>query len=105
MRNTLKILAGPLLAVITGCLFYYSGNDPAISKTAAVVMLMAYWWITEAVNIYVTSLLPVVLFPILGIMGIDAVAPQYMKDVIFLYIGGFILTFAIERWDLHKRFS
>lgn len=105
MRNTIKILLGPLLAVFTGLLFFWSGNDLVVCKTAAVLILMAYWWMTEAVNIYVTSLLPVVLFPILGIMGIDTVAPQYMKDVIFLYIGGFILTFAIERWDLHKRFS
>lgn len=72
---------------------------------AGVLVLMAYWWMTESVNIFVTSLLPVVLFPLLGIMGMDTVAPQYMKDVIFLYIGGFILTFAIERWNLHKRFS
>lgn len=66
---------------------------------------MAYWWITESVNIFVTSLLPVILFPLLGIMGIEQVAPQYMKDVMFLYIGGFVLTYAIERWDLHKRIS
>lgn len=72
---------------------------------AGVLVLMAYWWMTESVNIFVTSLLPVVLFPLLGIMSMDTVAPQYMKDVIFLYIGGFILTFAIERWNLHKRFS
>lgn len=105
MRNTLKILLGPLLALITGYLFFLGGNDLVMCKTAGVLILMAYWWMTESVNIFVTSLLPVVLFPIMGIMGIDAVAPQYMKDVIFLYIGGFILTFAIERWNLHKRFS
>lgn len=105
MNSNLKILLGPILAIIVGLIFYSTGNTPVVSKTAAVLILMAYWWMTEAVNIYVTSLLPVVLFPILGIMGIDAVAPQYMKDVLFLYIGGFMLTFAIERWDLHKRFS
>lgn len=100
-----KVLLGPILGTLVGFIFYETGNTPEVSKTAAVLILMAYWWMTETVNIYVTSLMPVVLFPILGIMGIDAVAPQYMKDVIFLYIGGFMLTFAIERWDLHKRFS
>ena len=97
--------AGVLLALLVGLAFYWTGNPPVVAKMAGVLVLMAYWWMTESVNIFVTSLLPVVLFPILGIMGIDSVAPQYMKDVIFLYIGGFILTFAIERWDLHKRFS
>ncbi len=105
MRNKIKILFGPLLGVVVAYLFYLGGNDLVICKTAGVLVLMAYFWITEAVNIFVTSLLPVVLFPILGIMGIGTVAPEYMKDVIFLYIGGFMLTFAIERWDLHKRFS
>ena len=105
VNKNLKILLGPILAIAVGFIFYATGNTPVVSKTAAVLVLMAFWWMTEAVNIYVTSLMPVVLFPILGIMGIDSVAPQYMKDVIFLYIGGFMLTFAIERWDLHKRFS
>ena len=105
VNKQFKILLGPILAIIVGYIFYATGNTPVVSKTAGVLILMAYWWMTEAVNIYVTSLMPVVLFPILGIMGIDAVAPQYMKDVIFLYIGGFMLTFAIERWNLHKRFS
>ncbi len=96
---------GLFLAVLTGCVFHWTGNAPEVSKMAGVLVLMAYWWMTESVNIFVTSLLPVVLFPLLGIMSMDTVAPQYMKDVIFLYIGGFILTFAIERWNLHSRFS
>ena len=105
VNKQFKILLGPILAIIVGYIFYATGNTPVVSKTAGVLILMAYWWMTEAVNIYVTSLMPVVLFPLLGIMGIDTIAPQYMKDVIFLYIGGFMLTFAIERWNLHKRFS
>lgn len=105
MKNNLKILAGPLLATGVSLLLYSSGQTPVLSKAAGVLVLMAYWWITEAVNIYITSLLPVILFPVLGVLGIESVAPQYMKDVMFLYIGGFVLTFAIERWDLHKRIS
>ena len=105
MRLHIIRWSGLVIAVITGCIFFWTGNTPEVSKMAAILVLMAYWWMTESVNIFVTSLLPVVLFPVLGIMGIDTVAPQYMKDVIFLYIGGFILTFAIERWNLHSRFS
>ena len=83
VNKQFKILLGPILAIIVGYIFYATGNTPVVSKTAGVLILMAYWWMTEAVNIYVTSLMPVVLFPLLGIMGIDTIAPQYMKDVIF----------------------
>lgn len=102
---SLKFLFGPILSIITGYAFYLNGHDVILCRTAAVLVLMAYWWMTESVNIYITSLLPVILFPILGIMRMADVAPLYMKDVIFLYIGGFILTFAIERWNLHNRIS
>ncbi len=105
MRPGIKIIIGPLLALLTGYLLWAGGNEPVMCKAAMVMVLMAYWWITESVNIFITSLLPVILFPLLGVLGIENVAPQYMKDVMFLYIGGFILTFAIERWDLHKRIS
>lgn len=105
MNKQLKFLLGPLIAVLIAYFFFRSGESLLLSKTAGVLVLMAYWWITESVNIFVTSLLPVILFPLLGIMGIEQVAPQYMKDVMFLYIGGFVLTYAIERWDLHKRIS
>jgi len=105
MGKQLKLLAGPLLGFLAAYILSAQGNDLMLCKAAGVMVLMAYWWITESVNIFVTSLMPVILFPLLGIMDIKDVAPQYMKDVIFLYIGGFILTFAIERWNLHKRIS
>lgn len=105
MKQRLKILAGPLIACIVSYLLFISGEELILCKTAGVLILMAYWWMSEAVNIYITSLLPVLLFPPLGILGIESVAPQYMQHVMFLYIGGFVLTFAIERWDLHKRIS
>ncbi|MBC8173552.1 MAG: anion permease, partial [Chitinophagales bacterium] len=105
MNRNLKLLIGPFLAFTVGYLLFRSGEALILCKTAGLLILMAYWWVTETVNIYITSLLPVILFPLLGVMGIESVAPQYMKDVMFLYIGGFVLTFAIERWDLHKRIS
>ncbi|MEZ5014860.1 MAG: SLC13 family permease [Chitinophagales bacterium] len=104
-RKNILMLAGPLLGFLASYALFAAGNDPVMCKAAGVLVLMAWWWITESVNIFITSLMPVLLFPMLGIMDVKAVAPEYMKDVIFLYIGGFVLTFAIERWDLHKRIS
>ncbi|MFC2116784.1 SLC13 family permease [Bacteroidota bacterium] len=78
---------------------------PLISRMIAVVVLMAGWWISEAVPIAVTSLLPLVLFPILGIMDGGDTAVQYFNDIIFLFMGGFILSLAMEKWDLHLKIA
>jgi sodium-dependent dicarboxylate transporter 2/3/5 len=81
-----------------------SGN-PTIGRLAAVAALMAVWWITEAVPLAATSLLPFVLFPLLGIMGSGDIAPFYINSTIFLYLGGFLIALAMERWDLHRRLA
>ena len=70
---------------------------------AAVAIWMAIWWITEAVPLAVTALLPVVVFPLLHIMPGKKVAPLYFNSVIFLFLGGFILALAMQRWNLHRR--
>lgn len=69
---------------------------------AFVAVWMAWWWVTEAVSLYVTALLPLVLFPFLGIMPMTKVAPIYNNETVFLFIGGFMLAFAVERWQLHR---
>ena len=66
---------------------------------------MATWWATEAVPIAVTSLLPLALFPLLDVVSIQDAATQYSNKVIFLFLGGFIVAFAMQRWDLHKRIA
>ncbi len=66
---------------------------------------MAAWWLTEAVDIEVTALLPIVAFPLLGIAPLSKVLPPYAADVIFLFMGGFIIGLAIERWGLDRRIA
>ena len=72
---------------------------------AAVVVLMAVWWLTEAVPIPVTALIPVALFPVLGLMSMRDAAAPYANEVIFLFMGGFFLAKAMERWGLHRRIA
>ncbi|NBC04190.1 MAG: DASS family sodium-coupled anion symporter [Bacteroidetes bacterium] len=74
-------------------------------KTSAVAVLMAFWWITEAIPIAATSLLPIVLLPVLGITPISESTAPYANPLIFLFMGGFIIAIAMQRWDLHKRIA
>lgn len=94
-------LAGPILAIFTVILM---GMEPA-GLMAGVAVLMAVWWITEALPLAATALLPLPLFPLLGIMSGRAVAPVYMNSTIFLFIGGFLIALAMERQNLHKRMA
>lgn len=73
--------------------------------TLAVTVLMASWWISLAIPIPATSLLPLVLFPALGIMSSGGTAASYANNNIFLFMGGFILALGVQRWGLHRRIA
>lgn len=79
-------------------------GDPAW-RTAAIGVLMAVWWATNAVPIAVTALVPLVCFPLFGIATIQVTAAPYANKVIFLFLGGFIVAFAMQRWNLHRRIA
>lgn len=80
-------------------------GNKAVTYTAAVGVLMALWWVTEAIPIAITSLLPIILFPLFGVMTGKDISNAYINYVIFLFIGGFLMALALEKWGLHKRIA
>jgi sodium-dependent dicarboxylate transporter 2/3/5 len=74
-------------------------------RTAAVAVLMSIWWMTEAIPIPATALLPLGLFPILGVLDPGEASAPYANEQIFLFMGGFLLAVTMERWGLHKRIA
>jgi len=74
-------------------------------RTAALFLLMGVWWATEAVPVAVTALVPLALFPLLGIVNIQDAANPYANKTIYLFFGGFLIATAIQKWDLHKRIA
>lgn len=101
------LFGGPLLAAAV--YFYPSifalpeGMTQDMFSVLAVLVLMAFWWVTEAIPIPATALLPIALFPTLGVMKSSDVTLPYANHLIYLFIGGFFLATAMEKWDLHKR--
>ena len=98
-----------LFAGIAIALFFYYVNPFSVAERASIVLsiaaLMITWWVTEALPMPIVALMPLILFPILSINDIKSVAPNYMDSVIFLFMGGFMLGLAIEKWSLHRRIA
>lgn len=105
MLAYLKLAAGPLTALLILLFGNLDPGHPETTRMAALTVWVAIWWLTEATDLAVTALLPFFLMPMLGIADTKTVSAQYMDQVIFLFIGGFLLAFAIERWRLHERLS
>jgi len=106
-KHQLKIIA--LLAGIIIALLLYFLNpfsvSPDAKKVLAVAGLMITWWITEAIPMPAVALLPLFLFPLLNISKLDETAVSYANPIIFLFMGGFMLGLAIEKWNLHRRIA
>ena len=99
------LFLGPALALLMLAIDTPDGlTDPAW-RTASIGVLMAVWWATEAVPIAVTALLPLAVFPLLDIASIHDTARPYSNKVIYLFLGGFIVAFAMQRWNLHRRIA
>lgn len=97
--------AGLLLFAVVWCCPTPEGLPPAAQRLSAVAMLMAVWWVTSAWPIAVTSLLPIALFPLLGIQSSKTVAGTYFSDSSCLYLGGFVIALGVEKWGLHRRMA
>ncbi|UCH94400.1 MAG: anion permease, partial [Candidatus Aminicenantes bacterium] len=99
------LIVVPILCVLFILFVDLSPRHREITYTAAIAFLMAVWWITEAIPLAVTALIPLILFPAFGIMDGKDVSTQYVNHIIFIFIGGFLVALAMERWNLHKRMA
>jgi len=85
--------------------FIELGGDRKINQTLAIALVMATLWLTEVVPLVVTSFLPIVMFPLFGILTSGDVTAQYANNTIFLFISGFLMAVTLQRWNLHRRFA
>ncbi|EPR43688.1 anion transporter [Desulfovibrio sp. X2] len=103
LQKRIGLFLGPVLFLLVLALPLPQGMSPAALKVAATTLLMATWWITEAIPIPATALIPIVLFPALGVMKSSASTTPYANHLIFLFMGGFFIAVTMEKWNLHRR--
>ncbi|MEJ2554254.1 MAG: DASS family sodium-coupled anion symporter [Gammaproteobacteria bacterium] len=104
-RQWLGLLLGPLLFCLVLVVPAPASMPPLGMKVAAVTVLMGVFWIMEAIPMAATALLPIALFPLLGVMPTAKVTEPYANHLIYLFMGGFLIAAAIEKWQLHKRIA
>lgn len=104
LYKKIGLITGPLLFLILYNL-PFTLLTPAADKVVSVASWMIVWWITEAVSISVTALIPLTFFPLVGIMDMKTVAANYGSPIVFLFFGGFVIALALEKVMLHKRIA
>ena len=101
--KNIGLISGPLSFILILYFFNPEGLNPQANAILASTIWIAIWWITEAIPIAVTALLPIILFPLTGGLGLTETTASFGHKYIFLYIGGFIIAIAMAKWDLHRR--
>jgi sodium-dependent dicarboxylate transporter 2/3/5 len=111
-RGAMNLLGQKRFGLISGALLFLflllllpDSMPLQAQRVAAVAALMATLWISEAIPIAATALLPVLLFPLLGVMPTASVTPAYAQHLVFLFLGGFLIAVTLQRWNLHKRIA
>ena len=102
-RSRAALLAGPALFALLLAIPAPGGFSPAAWQVAALTLWMGTWWLTEALPLPVTALLPLLVLPALGVAGLEPVSAQFAHPVMWLFFGGFALGLAIEKHGLHQR--
>jgi sodium-dependent dicarboxylate transporter 2/3/5 len=105
LRHRLGRIGGPIVFLVLLFMAPPEGMTEEAWRTVAVGGLMAIWWVTEAIPIAATALIPLVLFAPLGIASMGDAASPYANPIIFLFLGGFMVALAMERWNLHRRIA
>jgi len=105
VKRALILAAGPLALAVALALPPPASMPEPAWRIAGLAVWMALWWLTGVVPLEATGLLPLVAVPVLGLGDLDSVAVSYADPVIFLFLGGFLIAAALERWDLHRRFA
>src|SRR5699024_4881977 len=99
------LIAGPLFFIRTLLFFSPESLSEQGLAVLASTIWIAIWWITDAIPIPATSLLPIILFPLIDGLDIGATTSSYGDDTIFLFMGGFMIALAMEKWNLHRRIA
>ena len=97
-----KLVSGPALFAL--CLLLGDADNMQIRMIASMLWMLA-WWVTNAIPIGATALLPILLFPLLGVLDLRSTTINYGNPVIYLFLGGFVLGLGIEKWNLHRRIA
>ncbi|MDQ3143062.1 MAG: DASS family sodium-coupled anion symporter [Bacteroidota bacterium] len=109
MKELLTAKPTQLLIIAIVCLSFYSINlfqlDEIANRCLSIAILMIFLWISEILPLPVVALIPLMALPLFGVQKIEEIAPSYANPVIFLFMGGFFLSLAIEKWNLHKRIA
>ncbi|MEM7191642.1 MAG: DASS family sodium-coupled anion symporter, partial [Pseudomonadota bacterium] len=104
-HQLMGLVLGPTVFIALSLSSAPEGLSPAAWSVAALAALMAIWWASEAVPLFVTALLPLAALPLMGIEDIRGAAAPFAHPVIFLLLGGFLIGLALEKWNLHRRLA